>query len=230
MASASGQPSHALAKVNRYALGTEMNARTLRHAQQLGVRAGRLNPWTVTYMRASVTIWLETCPDYYVAQMGRAISTYAAIMRAREVEAGLFNDWALLLLQAEAIVTAVDEQLPNAPRIKTGLPRTGGAPGILRYDKLASLCTKAGVARLEDAGAQVAAYCQRRLYGDVSNHEIEWLRALQNGDRTADLAARVGYSERDFYRALGRLWAKLGVNSRAEGIALASRMGWLDNN
>ena len=49
-----------------------------------------------------------------------------------------------------------------------------------------------------------------------------------DGDRTLDIAADDGYSERSLYRALSELWERLGVDNRLEAIALVTDNGWLD--
>lgn len=231
MAPGSGQPSHALTEITRYAIGTRNHARALVHAHGIGVEPGELRPWNPEFLRASVKIWLETCPESYVAQIGQAVSTYASLMNAEELIEGPCDDWALVLAQAEGIVTAIDEQLgERVPKAKKVPPRTDSVPGVIRYDKLAARSTKNGALRLQAAGARVADYCRRRARGDLSSTEIEWLRALARGERTAEIADRAGHSERDFYRVLRRLWARIGVASRGEAIGLASQMGWLDED
>ena len=231
MAPDTGQPSHALTEISRYAIGTRQHASTLRHAHEVGVPPGRRKPWTIEYLRVSVDIWLETCPESYVAQIGRAVSTYATLMQSQVLVEGPCEDWDILLQQAEAIVTAVDEHLQDGiAATNKAPPRTGGVPGVIRYDKLAALSDRKGVLRLEAAGAEVAAYCQRHSYGDISAEEIEWLRALGRGQRTIAVASEAGRSEREFYRTLQKLWQKLGVGGRSEAIRLASQMGWLDED
>jgi DNA-binding CsgD family transcriptional regulator len=74
----------------------------------------------------------------------------------------------------------------------------------------------------------VSFYCLRSAAG-VSTLEIEWIRSLARCERALDVAIRHGYSERDFYSALDRLWDRLGVGGRSQALVLAARMGWLDN-
>ena len=61
----------------------------------------------------------------------------------------------------------------------------------------------------------------------LSDEELEWLRRLARGDRIGDIAIESGLSRRSLYRRLDDLWAKLGVVNRAQGIAMASRKGWI---
>ncbi len=62
----------------------------------------------------------------------------------------------------------------------------------------------------------------------VTPAEIEWLRALAGGTTIHTLAARVGYSERAFYRLLRGLYARMGASNRTEAILQANRWGLLD--
>jgi hypothetical protein len=126
------------------------------------------------------------------------------------------------------VVAAVTWRLPEFAAEPTNrLDRSDAPQGILRYDKLAALATRSGSVQLETAATNVIVYCLGRLHGDVTDEEIEWLRAFHDGARTVDVAAEHGYSERDFYRVLNRLWVKLDVAGRAEAIAQASKRGWL---
>ena len=63
----------------------------------------------------------------------------------------------------------------------------------------------------------------------VSEDEANWLIALAQGATVASLAERIGYSERETYRTLGDLYARLGVTNRTEAIIWATRHGVLDS-
>ena len=62
----------------------------------------------------------------------------------------------------------------------------------------------------------------------ITGDEAEWLRALADGATVAALAERIGYSERETFRMLGELYAKVGVRNRTEAIIWATRHGVLD--
>lgn len=64
--------------------------------------------------------------------------------------------------------------------------------------------------------------------GVVTPHETTWLRALGDGTSVAALAEMARYSEREMYRLLNRLYAKLGVNNRAEALVKATKLGLID--
>jgi len=61
----------------------------------------------------------------------------------------------------------------------------------------------------------------------LSEREIEWLRELASGATVAELAGRVGYSERAMYRLLKNLYAQMGVQSRTQALMLAKELGLL---
>jgi DNA-binding NarL/FixJ family response regulator len=57
--------------------------------------------------------------------------------------------------------------------------------------------------------------------------QLSWLRSLAAGMTVAQLADRVGYSERAMFRFLGSLYKDMGVSSRVEAILHAQERGWL---
>lgn len=61
----------------------------------------------------------------------------------------------------------------------------------------------------------------------IDADEIGWLRQLANGMTVSELGRRVGYSEREMYRRLNRLYVRLGVSNRTSVLLKAVRLGWL---
>lgn len=59
----------------------------------------------------------------------------------------------------------------------------------------------------------------------LSSAENDWLRALSKSVTVAELAASSGYSEREMYRCLGRVYRRMGVRGRAEALVLAGKWG-----
>jgi DNA-binding NarL/FixJ family response regulator len=57
--------------------------------------------------------------------------------------------------------------------------------------------------------------------------ELEWLKRLASGMTVADLAEHAGYSQRQMFRQLSKLYARLGVRGRREALAYAERAGLL---
>ncbi len=61
----------------------------------------------------------------------------------------------------------------------------------------------------------------------VTAREVSWLRVLADGGTVAGLARTVGYSEREMYRLLRGLYARLGADTRTEALLRADRRGLL---
>lgn len=64
----------------------------------------------------------------------------------------------------------------------------------------------------------------------VHRGEEVWLRKLADGVPVADLAAEIGYSEREMFRMLRDLYTRIGVKNRTEAIIWATRHGLLDGS
>jgi DNA-binding NarL/FixJ family response regulator len=57
--------------------------------------------------------------------------------------------------------------------------------------------------------------------------EVDWLRRLAEGGTVASVARAAGHSEREMYRLLAGLYARIGADSRTEALLLAERWGLL---
>ncbi len=60
------------------------------------------------------------------------------------------------------------------------------------------------------------------LIGDV---ELAWLRFLASEETVADLAKRIGYSEREMYRRLRRLYSRVGASGRMGALLRVAPLG-----
>jgi two-component system, NarL family, response regulator YdfI len=63
--------------------------------------------------------------------------------------------------------------------------------------------------------------------GVLSEREMEVLAAVAQGNRSKEVAAALGITERTVKAHLGSIYNKLGVDSRAAAIAVAAQKGWL---
>src|SRR5262249_14614474 len=61
----------------------------------------------------------------------------------------------------------------------------------------------------------------------LTEREQEVLAGVARGERSKEGAARLGITERTVKAHLARIYNKLGVDSRAAAIAIASQRGWL---
>ena len=97
-------------------------------------------------------------------------------------------------------------------------------PAVVRTDRLATLMHPEGVERLR--GSALAAATLGRT--TPTETDLAWLQALVDGWRVADIAREWGYSERAVYRRFRELWDHLGVQHRAQGVAVAVHLGLVE--
>ncbi|MFI1919691.1 hypothetical protein [Nocardia sp. NPDC020380] len=65
--------------------------------------------------------------------------------------------------------------------------------------------------------------------GVLRTEEVRWLRALAHGTSVVRLAREEGYSQREIFRRLADVYARMGARNRHEAIALASQWGLLSD-
>ncbi|MGA2488955.1 MAG: response regulator transcription factor [Anaerolineales bacterium] len=63
---------------------------------------------------------------------------------------------------------------------------------------------------------------------DLTERELEVLRGVALGERSKEIAVRLGISERTVKAHLASIYNRLGVDSRAAAIAVASKRGLID--
>ena len=64
---------------------------------------------------------------------------------------------------------------------------------------------------------------------NLTDRELEVLRSVARGERSKEIGVQLGISERTVKAHLASIYNKLGVDSRAAAIAVASRMRLLEN-
>lgn len=62
----------------------------------------------------------------------------------------------------------------------------------------------------------------------LTDREEEILKAVAQGERSKEVAYKLGITERTVKAHLASIYDKLGVDSRAAAIAVAAQRGWLD--
>jgi NarL family two-component system response regulator YdfI len=87
---------------------------------------------------------------------------------------------------------------------------------LLKPEIIARVLTQAG-----GTGAQAA------FATDLTERELEVLRAVAQGERSKEIAVRLGISERTVKAHLASIYNRLGVDSRAAAIAVAAQKGLL---
>ena len=61
----------------------------------------------------------------------------------------------------------------------------------------------------------------------IPDDDLEALRALASGETVKALGARLGYSEREMYRRLRRIYRRLGASDRTDALLKLARLGLL---
>jgi len=62
---------------------------------------------------------------------------------------------------------------------------------------------------------------------NLADDELSWLRSIADSATVAGLGRSAGYSEREMYRRLQRVYRKMGVSNRTEALLKATRLGWI---
>jgi DNA-binding NarL/FixJ family response regulator len=146
-------------------------------------------------------------------------------------------DWSLLeeLPRARPGVTVVavldDPAVPTAVRAVEA-----GAAAVVHWDASPETFRRAVEAAIEGRSLLPTEVLQALAMpvtrapeppAGPSNREVEWLRVLASGATVAQLANRMGYSERAMFRLLRQLYVRLGVRNRTEALIRAHERGWL---
>jgi NarL family two-component system response regulator YdfI len=65
---------------------------------------------------------------------------------------------------------------------------------------------------------------------ELTDREIEVLVAVAKGERSKEIAYKLGITERTVKAHLSNIYSKLGVDSRAAAVSEAMRRGWLPDH
>ncbi|MEV1171433.1 response regulator transcription factor [Nonomuraea sp. NPDC049784] len=146
------------------------------------------------------------------------------------------RDWArlsdLLKVQPEATVVVVLSDVTPGAYVRAV---AAGAVGVLPRDASAILVRDV-VRAAVNGNSLLPVDVLRTLVANstddqpprlLSDNEIEWLSQLADGMTVAQLAERVGYSERMMFRLLSGLYSRLGVGNRTRALMRAREEGWL---
>ena len=96
----------------------------------------------------------------------------------------------------------------------------GGA--ALKPDVMAKILSRLGEKR--ETGK---AFTESSTVADLTERELEVLKAVARGERSKEIAVQLGIAERTVKAHLASIYGKLGVDSRAAAIAVAAQRGWL---
>jgi DNA-binding NarL/FixJ family response regulator len=103
-----------------------------------------------------------------------------------------------------------------------------GVHSLVVYEDDPGLLLKAISARLGDEPASWPSPARARANPSLlTDRETEVLRLIADGLTTRDVASRLGISPRTVENYKQHMFAKLGVQSRAHAVAVASRLGFI---
>jgi DNA-binding NarL/FixJ family response regulator len=130
------------------------------------------------------------------------------------------------------VVTLIDEV--SVAAFQASL--SAGATGSIGRDAGATQVLLAFNAAMTDnvvipaavARSLAASNCKSEAPSRIDQRELFWLKALASGETVAELCDRIGYSEREMYRRLRRLYSKIGASNRTDALLKATRYGWLE--
>ena len=209
-------------------------ARAIADAHRFGSGEGpHESPWTAEYHREAVHVYGETLPESYQRNIASLFSHSVDAMAQQQIPAGLAQNWVIVASYMRNACEAIMSWLGSRPV----QPLSGVAdspeiddhtPAVIRFDRLAALCTREGACRLERAALAVQHYVGAPSGLALEDEQRRLLNAVASGTAIADVAADLGYSRRSIYRELSKLWEALGVTDRAQAIRKAFDEGLLD--
>lgn len=191
-------------------------------------------PWGFDYHREAVHVYGESLPWSYQRDIAQLFRDSESAMAGHMIPSDLAEDWAIVTSYMREAASSIEDCLASSEPVprRSGTARTPklepGAPRVVHFDTLARLTTRDGALRLKRAAAAVRRHFDAETPASLLASEHLMLRRLASGASIADVAAEMGYSERSMYRALSKLWEKLGVSSRAAGLRKATAEGLLD--
>jgi DNA-binding NarL/FixJ family response regulator len=128
-----------------------------------------------------------------------------------------------------AAVHVVEEVTPEAYAEALQVGATGVVAMDAEFDQVVAVVRAAasGLTLLPRRVAKALCRTQAGPVPQLLTRERAWLRHLADSGTVGSLAAQSGYSEREMYRLLGGLYARLGAGNRTEALLLAERWGLL---
>lgn len=211
-------------------------ANAILEAHELGVAEGPHELlWSAEYQREAVRVYAASLPVPYQLCVGEFFRYSSEVMADETIPGRLAEDWMIIRSCMDSVVAAMSEHYATQPSqmldsdvpLPERIALSESLPKVIRFDLLARVTTSEGARRLEGAATAVRDQMETPLPA-LEDAERHMLNRLTAGMAVVDIAAEMGYSERSMYRSLARLWQKLGVPGRKEGIRRAAEGGILD--
>ena len=204
-------------------------------AYRFGVPEGpHREPWTAEYHREAVQVYSESLPWSYQRDVARLFRDSERAMAGCLIPSNLAGDWAIVTAYMREAAGSIedwlasDESRPHRSEQAESPELTLDNPRVVHWDALAGLTTQHGTRRLKNASVAVKQYFDAETPQSLDASERLMLERLASGVPIADVASELGYSERSMYRELSKLWDKLGVSGRTEGLHKATVEGLID--
>lgn len=210
-------------------------ARAIVEAHDLGFAEGpHESPWESEFQVDAVPIFATSLPASYQLCAAEFFHKSSQAMANETIPGSLATDWAIVRSYLDSASTALTayyaapQDEPQEHSIGRSAETAVGEylPMVVRFDLLAQLATREGARHLERAAVAARDHMEDHQAG-LDDVELEILIRLNAGAATAVVAAELGYSERTVYRMLARVWQKLGVPGRTEGMRNAIERGLL---
>ncbi len=145
------------------------------------------------------------------------------------------SEWRLLARLREAGVTVPIMVLIDAGSVEQGVRAVRiGARSVLPRSIAGDALQWTATATMDghsvlpaEVVARLATGVPPEIVQAVPPDRIGWLQQLASGATVAQLADRVGYSERAMFRLLNALYRDIGARNRIEALMLARDKGWI---
>ncbi len=178
--------------------------------------------------RKAQKVWKETLPLLFLSRVADSYGRCAELMSAALPDDSADGDWDIVCRYLGAVATAMAEDSDHGKReVPLEDPDIAEMPDVIHYERLAELMHPDAVEGLRSASAAVARYCRFATQSAPDEVQLACLQGLANGEKHADLAMRLGYSERHLQRILADMWHQFGVDSTIEGVSHAVAQGWI---
>ena len=207
----------------------EQYASRIAEAHSLGYGpGGHTDIWGVKFQRKSQKVWKETLPSLFQRQVADSYERCAWFMGSVSPDQSVAGDWENVAGYLSAVAVAINKD-PGCAELEVPSDSldTGHMPEVIHYERLAELVHPDAVERLRSAAAAVARFCRFNLSIAPDEIQLAFLQGLASGEKHADLAERLGYSQRHFQRILADMWDQFGVENTIQGLSYAVAQGWI---
>jgi len=207
----------------------EEYAARISEAHSLGHGPGEhTDIWGMEFQRKAQKVWKETLPPLFQRKVADSYGRCAWLMESVLCDESIAADWENIARYLVAVAAVIAEDPDCAEQEMPSDPLgTGHMPETIHYEGLAELMSVDAAERLRASAATVARHCRFNSSAAPNDVQLACLQGLANGEKHAELAKRLGYSERHLQRILADMWHHFGLDNPAEGVAFAVTQGWV---